>query len=178
MTIKRRVSYIAVIFALTLSILLSGCGMKKMCAVEGCEREVDYYGTYCSIHGCSFCGELADEGCNYCSKHRCKYTGRFGQCEQPIIGADSGSTLKYCDDHKNLDLQEFRKAEDVAAEWNLTVAAKSRNSTFAPFSFQGGFYTTDSGYYFEVYDIDYGKYGYIIVLKENGDLKCDGMRYK
>ena len=185
----KRIIVFFIIFA-TMCCTLFGCSLKKrICAYDGCEEVVEANHTYCTKHRCLFCEESIEQyklfsgeysHSHYCSKHRCKYDGAFGQCTNGVAGVDCDDSLQYCCFHKDLDLSEFKNAEKVASNWNRDVAAPKRNHSFLrpPFQYTNNFYVTEDGYYFEVYDTDYFKYGYIIVLKDSGELHCDGMRYK
>ncbi|MBE6799511.1 MAG: hypothetical protein E7525_07065 [Ruminococcaceae bacterium] len=167
-----------IIFALTfiLIVTLCGCALSAPCSYEGCGDKAENGKKYCFTHSCLFCDNVIKTGTHYCTEHICKYQDSWGECNNAIIGKQDGDL--YCDSHKNLDLDEFRKAKQLAADYNWTVARKNGWS-LPHFSFTNEFSFDGNNYKFEIYDTETFRYGYIIIIKDSNDiLTCDGMIYK
>ena len=144
-----------------------------------CGEEV-YDGNYCFTHKCIFCENPITSGSSYCDEHRCQFDIGYGRCSHGIgtVALKRGDI--YCDTHKSIeDINEFKKAKEIASTWCNTVAAESAGTLFSPFKFTDNFQIDGSTYKFGVKEIDYPyRNGYVIVKRDsNGKLKCEGMRY-
>ena len=171
---SRKISILALTFIIC--IMFCSCALSAPCSYDGCNEKAESGDKYCFTHSCLFCNNVIKEGTSYCEEHICKYQDKWGGCENPIIAKQDGDL--YCDSHKDLDFDEYRKAKQLAVDFNWNVARK--NGWELPhFSFENEFSFDGKNYKFEIYDNTTFRYGYIIIAKDtNGVLTCEGMRYK
>lgn len=178
--------FVIVLWALFAIICCSSCS-HKVCQYELrhkpngiCGEEVSNNSDYCITHKCNYCKNPITSGSSYCDEHRCQFDIGYGRCSSGISTTNVKNGEIYCNTHKSIeDMDEFKKALDIASTWCNTVAAKTSKTSLSPFKFTDYFYVGVSTYKFGVKEIDSPyRDGYVIVERNSdGKLECKGMRY-